>query len=155
MTETAHVTVDEFFAKHALVPFQATIEPASEAGKVKVTPWTVDAGCNCGAALELPRETIAKVQLAGIVHRCCGKGLQVVNVVFADVHQPVVAAAFAALQSRSEPEANARRRPPAYCDEFCNSGIDCNGVKAYCRAKGDPWACAQAAKCRACGCDSV
>lgn len=152
MTEIAHVTVDEFFAQHAVVPFQATIEPGSEAGKVTVTPWTVDGGCNCGAALELPKSTIAKVQLAGIIHRCCGKGLQVVNVVFSAEHQAVLTAAFAALRSRSESVANVRRRPPAYCEEFCNSGIDCNGVIAYCNAKGDPWACAQAGKCRACRC---
>ena len=146
MNEASRVSVDEFFAKHAVVPFEATVE-AGTGGKVKVTPWSADGGCQCEAALELPKSVIESLTLTGKIHRCCGKGLQVVSVVFADTHRDVLNAAFGALAARALP-----RPPTKACESFCNSGIDCRGVSALCAATGNEWACEQRIKCLQCHC---
>jgi hypothetical protein len=96
-----HISVDEFLKNHSDAPLQVTIEASADSTKVRLTPWTASGGCNCGAALELPKSTIESVELAGDIHRCCGKALRVANVHFAATHAEILRGAFAALSAKS------------------------------------------------------
>jgi hypothetical protein len=64
------------------VPIRATVEPASKADRIIITPWQSNAGCSCRAALELPKEAIAGVIPTNETHMCCGKLLRVVELQF-------------------------------------------------------------------------
>lgn len=59
----------------------ATVEPvANDPNLVKLTPWAEASGCNCHAAIQIPKSSIAALYDSGHTHWCCGKRLKVMEV---------------------------------------------------------------------------
>lgn len=77
------ISVDELLdVQKNLLGCPATIESVEgKPGVVKITPW-VDGKCQCRLAIEVPKTSIRQVTPTGETHKCCGKGLRVVEIQF-------------------------------------------------------------------------
>lgn len=73
----------EFLLEQDRQTLLATVEAVeSDASKCKLTPWVENAGCQCSAALVIPKAFIKSVRKTENKHHCCGKTLTVVEVTF-------------------------------------------------------------------------
>lgn len=62
-----------------------TIEPILDQDSlVKITPWDEEFGCNCEYSFVVDKSKIDKIYKTEYTHRCCGKNLQVVEIVFVE-----------------------------------------------------------------------
>lgn len=80
--KTKELSIEEIFSEQSKVVFTATIEKTEDDDFVKVTPYSPDAGCQCGSSLKIPSSAIERIVSTGLMHRCCGKRLIVVEIYF-------------------------------------------------------------------------
>lgn len=133
----AKILLSKFLTDQDKEPMKATVEPvAGDDDKVKITPWSEQAGCQCSKALVVPKAAVDGVEATEDVHHCCGKTLKVVGVHFKASTPMPLHEVFKQMQSAHPVTMSCDRRPDKCSAD--NPYWECVNNSCNCKSSCDP-----------------